>query len=167
MYIFRIGCSISFLTPMVKSWPTKQGSCSASESSPSREVAPIESIIEDMQSRIKRLERWHTVNTVISKPHLTVHPQFFGLGSLNSSFSCNARWIHLRQLWHFPVYETWHWLWQVLWTFLMSALIGYSLYQRKRQWTFSSHGVFQTDFLEYFILFLEVNISCSSFTRSV
>ncbi|KAI3433161.1 uncharacterized protein J3R85_007040 [Psidium guajava] len=61
-----------------------QGSCSASESSPSREVIPIEGVIEDMQSRIKRLERLHTINTV-------------------------------------------------LWTFLMSALIGYSLYQRKRQ----------------------------------
>ncbi|XP_048135223.1 uncharacterized protein LOC115740036 isoform X2 [Rhodamnia argentea] len=61
-----------------------QGSCSASESSPSREVIPIEGVIEDMQSRIKRLERLHAINTV-------------------------------------------------LWTFLMSALIGYSLYQRKRQ----------------------------------
>ncbi|KAK9277078.1 hypothetical protein L1049_006617 [Liquidambar formosana] len=61
-----------------------QGSSSASESSPSREVSPIEGVIEDMQSRIKRLERWHTINTV-------------------------------------------------LWTFLMSALVGYSLYQRKRQ----------------------------------
>ncbi|KAL5553421.1 hypothetical protein UlMin_040822 [Ulmus minor] len=61
-----------------------QGSCSASESSPSREAAPIEGVIEDMQSRIRRLERWHTINTV-------------------------------------------------LWTFLMSALVGYSLYQRKRQ----------------------------------
>ncbi|KAG6715290.1 hypothetical protein I3842_05G242900 [Carya illinoinensis] len=61
-----------------------QGSSSASESSPCREVSPIDGIIEDMQSRIKRLERWHTINTV-------------------------------------------------LWTFLMSALVGYSLYQRKRQ----------------------------------
>ncbi|GMY18607.1 uridine-cytidine kinase c [Fagus crenata] len=61
-----------------------QGSNSASESSPCREVSPMEGIIEDMQLRIKRLERWHTINTV-------------------------------------------------LWTFLMSALVGYSLYQRKRQ----------------------------------
>ncbi|KAJ9153102.1 hypothetical protein P3X46_026585 [Hevea brasiliensis] len=61
-----------------------QGNSSASESSPIREAAPIEGIIEDMQSRIKRLERWQTINTV-------------------------------------------------LWTFLMSALVGYSLYQRKRQ----------------------------------
>lgn len=60
-----------------------QGSCSASESSPSREVVPIEGVIEDMQSRIKRLERWHAINTV-------------------------------------------------LWTFLMSTVIGYSLYRRKR-----------------------------------
>lgn len=60
-----------------------QGCSSASESSPCREVSPMDGIIEDMQSRIKRLERWHAINTV-------------------------------------------------LWTFLMSALIGYSLYQRKR-----------------------------------
>ncbi|XP_050232287.1 uncharacterized protein LOC126680990 isoform X2 [Mercurialis annua] len=61
-----------------------QGNSSASESSQTRETSPIDSIIEDMQSRIKRLERWQTINTV-------------------------------------------------LWTFLMSALVGYSLYQRKRQ----------------------------------
>ncbi|XP_030949392.1 inorganic pyrophosphatase TTM2 isoform X5 [Quercus lobata] len=61
-----------------------QGSSSASESSPCREVNPMEGILEEMQMRIKRLERWHTINTV-------------------------------------------------LWTFLMSALVGYSLYQRKRQ----------------------------------
>ncbi|KAL6505806.1 hypothetical protein OROHE_023185 [Orobanche hederae] len=62
-----------------------QGSSSASESSPSREAScPLEGAIEEMQSRIKRLERWHVINTV-------------------------------------------------LWTFLMSAFLGYSLYQRKRQ----------------------------------
>ncbi|KAL6543818.1 hypothetical protein OROGR_010315 [Orobanche gracilis] len=62
-----------------------QGSSSASESSPSRETScPLEGAIEEMQSRIKRLERWHVINTV-------------------------------------------------LWTFLMSAFLGYSLYQRKRQ----------------------------------
>ncbi|KAL2233317.1 UNVERIFIED_CONTAM: Uridine-cytidine kinase C [Sesamum indicum] len=62
----------------------REGSSSASESSPSREASPLEGVIEDMQSRIKRLERWHAINTV-------------------------------------------------LWTFLMSAFVGYSLYQRKRQ----------------------------------
>lgn len=61
-----------------------QGSSSSSESSPSREASSLEGIIEDMRSRIKRLERWHTINTV-------------------------------------------------LWTFLMSAFVGYSLYRRKRQ----------------------------------
>lgn len=61
-----------------------QGSSSASECSPSRVTSPMEGIIEEMQSRIRRLERWLAVNTV-------------------------------------------------LWTFLMSALVGYSLYQRKRQ----------------------------------
>lgn len=62
-----------------------QGSSSSSESSPSREViSPVEGVIEDMQSRIKRLERWQAINTV-------------------------------------------------LWTFLMSAFVGYSLYQRKHK----------------------------------
>ncbi|KAI4381472.1 hypothetical protein MLD38_007541 [Melastoma candidum] len=61
-----------------------QGSSSSSETSHGRDVTPLEGVIEDMQSRIKRLERWNAINTV-------------------------------------------------LWTFLMSALIGYSLYQRKRQ----------------------------------
>nr|KYP40872.1 Uridine-cytidine kinase C [Cajanus cajan] len=61
-----------------------QGCSSASESSSSRVVSPIEGIIEEMQSRIRRLERWLAINTV-------------------------------------------------LWTFLMSALVGYSLYQRRRQ----------------------------------
>ncbi|XP_042024217.1 uncharacterized protein LOC121771496 isoform X1 [Salvia splendens] len=61
-----------------------QGSRSSSESSQSRGASPLEGVIEDMQSRIKRLERLHAINTV-------------------------------------------------LWTFLMSAFLGYSLYQRKRQ----------------------------------
>ncbi|XP_042022141.1 uncharacterized protein LOC121769408 isoform X1 [Salvia splendens] len=62
-----------------------QGSrSSSSESSQSRGSSPLEGVIEDMQSRIKRLERLHAINTV-------------------------------------------------LWTFLMSAFLGYSLYQRKRQ----------------------------------
>ncbi|GLT94443.1 hypothetical protein SLE2022_121830 [Rubroshorea leprosula] len=61
-----------------------QGSSTTSESSPSRDAAPLEGIIEEMQCRIRRLERWHTINTV-------------------------------------------------LWTFMMSALVGYSLYQRRRQ----------------------------------
>ncbi|KAK6922205.1 Phosphoribulokinase/uridine kinase [Dillenia turbinata] len=60
-----------------------QGSSTSSDSSAFREASPIDSILEDMQSRIRRLERWHAINTV-------------------------------------------------LWTFLMSALIGYSLYQRRR-----------------------------------
>nr|XP_009604004.1 uncharacterized protein LOC104098876 isoform X3 [Nicotiana tomentosiformis] len=61
-----------------------QGSSSSSESSPRREISPLDGVIEDMQSRIKRLERWQMINTV-------------------------------------------------LWTFFMSAFVGYSLYQRKRQ----------------------------------
>ncbi|KAI9071436.1 hypothetical protein K1719_046606 [Acacia pycnantha] len=61
-----------------------RGSSLASECSPSREASPMEGVIEEMQLRIRKLERWLTVNTV-------------------------------------------------LWTFLMSALVAYSLYQRKRQ----------------------------------
>ncbi|XP_052731565.1 uncharacterized protein LOC108342857 isoform X3 [Vigna angularis] len=61
-----------------------QGSSSASESSSGRVVSPIEGVIEEMQLRIRRLEKWLAINTV-------------------------------------------------LWTFLMSALVGYSLYQRRRQ----------------------------------
>jgi uridine kinase/adenylate cyclase class IV len=61
-----------------------QGCSSSSESSSSRVVSPIEGIIEEMQSKIRRLEKWLAINTV-------------------------------------------------LWTFLMSAIVGYSLYQRRRQ----------------------------------
>ncbi|KAE9607296.1 putative uridine kinase [Lupinus albus] len=61
-----------------------QGCSTASESSSNRVVPPIEGIIEEMQSRIRRLEKWLAINTV-------------------------------------------------LWTFLVSALVGYSLYQRRRQ----------------------------------
>ncbi|KAI3832972.1 hypothetical protein MKW98_025856, partial [Papaver atlanticum] len=40
-----------------------QGNNSVGESSPSRDSLPVESIIEDLQTRIRKLERWHTVNT--------------------------------------------------------------------------------------------------------
>ncbi|XP_031268781.1 uncharacterized protein LOC116127269 isoform X4 [Pistacia vera] len=72
------------LQELVEFIQSQQVSSSSSESSQGREASSVEGMIEDMQSRIKRLERWHTINTV-------------------------------------------------LWTFLMSALVGYSLYQRKRQ----------------------------------
>ncbi|URD93153.1 Phosphoribulokinase / Uridine kinase family [Musa troglodytarum] len=49
-----------------------------------KENLPTDPIIEDLHSRIRRLERWHTIN-------------------------------------------------MVFWTILMSALVGYSLYQRKRR----------------------------------
>ncbi|XAR72250.1 Uridine kinase [Bertholletia excelsa] len=74
---------VEFIQSQCNTTMEKQGSSSASESSPSRE-APLLGVIEDMQSRIKRLERWQTISTV-------------------------------------------------LWTFLMSALVGYSLYQRRRK----------------------------------
>ncbi|KAG6757669.1 hypothetical protein POTOM_037990 [Populus tomentosa] len=56
-----------------------QGSSSASESSPGRDAAPLEGVIEDMQSRIKRLERWHAINTV---------PKFF-YNSKSLTICCN------------------------------------------------------------------------------
>ncbi|CAI9095978.1 OLC1v1032029C1 [Oldenlandia corymbosa var. corymbosa] len=40
-----------------------QGSNSASESSQSREVSSVECMIEEMQTRIRRLERWQAINT--------------------------------------------------------------------------------------------------------
>ncbi|XP_048502265.1 uncharacterized protein LOC104883873 isoform X3 [Beta vulgaris subsp. vulgaris] len=72
------------LQELVEFIQSQKGSSSSSESSPGREGAAIDNAIEDLQCRIKRLERWQTINTV-------------------------------------------------LWTFLMSALIGYSLYQRRRR----------------------------------
>lgn len=60
-----------------------QGGSSKPDSSPTRETFPTDSVIEDLQSRVKKLERWHSIN-------------------------------------------------MVLWTFLLSALVGYSLYKRKR-----------------------------------
>ncbi|EFH51331.1 hypothetical protein ARALYDRAFT_322489 [Arabidopsis lyrata subsp. lyrata] len=72
------------LQELVEFIQSQGSSNSVSESSPRRDGSSIDNVLEDMQSRIKRLERWHTINTV-------------------------------------------------LWTFLMSALVGYSLYQRKRQ----------------------------------
>ncbi|XP_072990922.1 uncharacterized protein [Typha latifolia] len=60
-----------------------QGGSLSPESSLGREISPTDGVLEDLQCRIRKLERWNTVN-------------------------------------------------MVLWTILMSALVGYSLYQRKR-----------------------------------
>ncbi|KAL9254938.1 Uridine-cytidine kinase C-like protein [Drosera capensis] len=43
-----------------------QGSSSTSESSQGREVSPLEGVIDDLQCRVKRLERWQTINTKAS-----------------------------------------------------------------------------------------------------
>ncbi|KAK8929061.1 hypothetical protein KSP39_PZI017214 [Platanthera zijinensis] len=59
-----------------------QGGCSSTGSSPSREILPLNSLIEELQSRIKKLERWYTID-------------------------------------------------MILWTVLLSALVGYSLYKRR------------------------------------
>lgn len=42
----------------------KGSSNSASEASPRRDGSSIDNVLDDMQSRIKRLERWHAINTV-------------------------------------------------------------------------------------------------------
>ncbi|XP_021318438.1 uncharacterized protein LOC8086455 isoform X2 [Sorghum bicolor] len=59
------------------------GSFNSDSSSPMREISSTDSVLDDMQSRIRKLERWNTIN-------------------------------------------------MVLWTILLSALVGYSLYQKKR-----------------------------------
>ncbi|KAJ1256416.1 hypothetical protein BS78_K028900 [Paspalum vaginatum] len=59
------------------------GSFNSDSSSPMREMSSTDSVLDDMQSRIRKLERWNTVN-------------------------------------------------MVLWTILLSAIVGYSLYQKKR-----------------------------------
>ncbi|CAN6247971.1 unnamed protein product [Urochloa humidicola] len=60
-----------------------QGGSFNSDSSPLREISSTDSVLDDMQSRIRKLERWNTIN-------------------------------------------------MVLWTILLSALVGYSLYQKRR-----------------------------------
>lgn len=42
----------------------KGNSNSASEASPRRDGSSIDNVLDDMQSRIKRLERWQAINTV-------------------------------------------------------------------------------------------------------
>ncbi|OMO60616.1 Uridine kinase [Corchorus capsularis] len=53
------------LQELVEYIQSQVGSSTPSESAQSREASPMEGIIEDMQSRIRRLERWHTINTVL------------------------------------------------------------------------------------------------------
>lgn len=63
---------LKILGQFMETW-LKQGSSTASESSPSREASsPLEGIIEDMQSRIRRLERWLAINTVRTLPFLPI-----------------------------------------------------------------------------------------------
>lgn len=64
----------------------KQGCSSASDSSSSRVVSPIEGVIEEMQSKIRRLERWLAINTVLPNPYSKVHADFFSV------------WIHCNYL---------------------------------------------------------------------
>lgn len=94
---------------------------SVSEASPRRDGSSIDNVLEDMQSRIKRLERWHTINTVLYRDHLVI---------MTNLYLTVFVYIMMKS----KVARKYGWnLEQVLWTFLMSALVGYSLYQRKRQ----------------------------------
>lgn len=71
------------LQELVEFIQSQGGSFNSDLSSPIRETSSTDSVIDDMQSRIRKLERWNTIN-------------------------------------------------MVLWTILLSALVGYSLYQKKR-----------------------------------
>ncbi|XP_010446164.1 PREDICTED: uncharacterized protein LOC104728954 [Camelina sativa] len=55
------------LQELVEFIQSQGSSNSVSESSPRRDGSSIDNVLEDMQSRIKRLERWHTINTVSFK----------------------------------------------------------------------------------------------------
>jgi hypothetical protein len=41
------------------------GSFNSDSSSPMREISSTDSVLDDMQSRIRKLERWNTINMVI------------------------------------------------------------------------------------------------------
>uniref|UniRef100_K3YE54 Phosphoribulokinase/uridine kinase domain-containing protein n=1 Tax=Setaria italica TaxID=4555 RepID=K3YE54_SETIT len=71
------------LQELVEFIQSQGGSFSSDSSSPMREISSTDSVLDDMQSRIRKLERWNTIN-------------------------------------------------MVLWTILLSALVGYSFYQKRR-----------------------------------
>ncbi|KAL6650497.1 hypothetical protein ACP70R_001907 [Stipagrostis hirtigluma subsp. patula] len=71
------------LQELVEFIQSQGASFNSDSSSPMREISSTDSVIDDMQSRIRKLERWNTIN-------------------------------------------------MVLWTILLSALVGYSLYQKRR-----------------------------------
>uniref|UniRef100_A0A453BR43 CYTH domain-containing protein n=1 Tax=Aegilops tauschii subsp. strangulata TaxID=200361 RepID=A0A453BR43_AEGTS len=71
------------LQELVEFIQSQGGSFNSDLSSPIRENSSTDGVLDDLQSRIKRLERWNTIN-------------------------------------------------MVLWTILLSALVGYSLYQKRR-----------------------------------
>jgi hypothetical protein len=70
------------LQELVEFIQSQGGSFNSDLSSPTREVSSTDSVLDDVQSRLRRLERWNTIN-------------------------------------------------MVLWTILLSALVGYSLFQKK------------------------------------
>ncbi|KAK3145164.1 hypothetical protein QOZ80_4AG0324270 [Eleusine coracana subsp. coracana] len=70
------------LQELVEFIQSQGGSFNSDVSSPMREISSTDSVLDDMQSRIRKLERWNTIN-------------------------------------------------MVLWTILLSALVGYSLHQKR------------------------------------
>ncbi|CAL5028441.1 unnamed protein product [Urochloa decumbens] len=71
------------LQELVEFIQSQGGSFNSDSSSPMQEISSTDSVLDDMQSRIRKLERWNTIN-------------------------------------------------MVLWTILLSALVGYSLYHKRR-----------------------------------
>uniref|UniRef100_A0A0D9W348 CYTH domain-containing protein n=1 Tax=Leersia perrieri TaxID=77586 RepID=A0A0D9W348_9ORYZ len=72
------------LQELVEFIQSQGGSFNSDSSSPTREISSTDSVLDDVQSRLRKLERWNTIN-------------------------------------------------MVLWTILLSALVGYSLFQKRRR----------------------------------
>ncbi|GJN36831.1 hypothetical protein PR202_gb25728 [Eleusine coracana subsp. coracana] len=54
------------LQELVEFIQSQGGSFNSDVSSPMREISSTDSVLDDMQSRIRKLERWNTINMVIS-----------------------------------------------------------------------------------------------------
>jgi hypothetical protein len=93
-----------------------------------QEISSTESVLDDMQSRIRKLERWNTINMVVFYIlSNTVHVLKFS--SIIQSTDLGS--INIMQI-HISTGDQITFLMQVLWTILLSALVGYSFYQKRR-----------------------------------
>ena len=106
-------------------------------------MVPMEFLLDELQIRVKKLERWnrwHVLNNVIS--YLLIWSGCFSpIDSFLEVEQGNIILLQIFVLWFLSI--------QVLWTFFMSAFVGYVLYQRKRHsaWWFSS--MFSNLFLKF------------------